>query len=60
VADLVEKRRVFLQAGTAWVPMREQSSLVVTEFQTRLSRDLEVGHIPGAWPRLGALTSFSR
>ncbi|PWN99924.1 DNA primase, large subunit [Tilletiopsis washingtonensis] len=50
VADLVEKRRVFLQAGTAWVPMREQSSLVVTEFQTRLSRDLEL--TARALPRL--------
>lgn len=42
VAELVEKRRVFLSGGTAWVPMREQVTLVVAEFQSRLSRDLEV------------------
>lgn len=42
VTDLVEKRRVFLKAGTAWVPLREQASLVLAEFQSRLSKDLEV------------------
>lgn len=41
VPDLVEKRRVFLKAGTAWVPMREQSSLVLAEFSNRLNKELE-------------------
>lgn len=50
VADLVEKRRVFLQGGTAWVPMREQSSLVVAEFQSRLIKELEM--TARALPRL--------
>lgn len=42
VLDLVEKRRVYLHKGTAWVPMREQASLVVAEFSNRLAKDLEV------------------
>lgn len=40
VLDLVEKRRVFLRGGTAWVPMREQASLVYAEFTSRLNKDL--------------------
>lgn len=42
--DLIEKRRVFMKQGVAWVPMREQASLVVAEFASRLTKDLEVGH----------------
>lgn len=42
VPDLVEKRKVFLRRGVAWVPMREQSSLVLAEFSSRLSKELEV------------------
>jgi len=42
VPDLISQRRVFVKGGMAWVPMKEQSSLVVAEFQTRLSRDLDV------------------
>lgn len=42
VLDLVEKRKVYLHRGIAWVPMREQASLVVAEFSSRLSKDLEV------------------
>lgn len=41
VPDLVEKRRVFLRRGVAWVPMREQSSLILAEFSNRLNKDLE-------------------
>lgn len=41
VPDLVEKRKVFLQGGVAWVPMREQSSLVLAEFSNRLEKELE-------------------
>ena len=42
VPDLVEQRRVFLKAGKAFVPGREQSSIVVAEFTSRLERQLEV------------------
>lgn len=40
--DLVEKRRIYLNKGTAWVPMRDQASLIVAEFSSRLGKDLEV------------------
>lgn len=42
VPDLVEQRRVFLKLGKAFVPGREQSSMVVAEFTSRLDRQLEV------------------
>lgn len=42
VPDLVEGRRVFLKAGKAYVPSREQASMVVAEFVTRLEKALEV------------------
>lgn len=48
VPDLVEKRRVFLQDGWAYVPNRELSSIVFQEFQTRLERALEV-LFPSVW-----------
>ena len=41
VPDLVEKRRVFLKGGWAYVPIREQSSLVFQEFEDRLEKALE-------------------
>lgn len=44
VPDLVESRRVFLKAGKAYVPGREQSSMVVAEFTSRLERQLEVSN----------------
>ncbi|CEH14943.1 dna primase large subunit [Ceraceosorus bombacis] len=50
VIDLVEKRRVFLSGGTAWVPAKEQGTLVVAEFSTRLAKDLEL--TARALPRL--------
>lgn len=43
VPDLVEGRRVFLKAGKAYVPSKEQASMVVAEFTQRLERALEVG-----------------
>lgn len=43
VPDLVEHRRVFVKSGKAYVPVREQSSMVVAEFTSRLERQLEVG-----------------
>lgn len=42
VPDLVEGRRVFLKQGKAFVPGREQSSMVVAEFSSRLEKQLEV------------------
>jgi DNA primase large subunit len=42
VPDLVEKRRVFLKDGWAYVPSREQSSIVFQEFQTRLEKALQM------------------
>jgi DNA primase large subunit len=43
VPELVETRRVLLKAGKAYVPGREQLSMVVAEFTTRLDKALEVG-----------------
>ncbi|KAJ6496616.1 eukaryotic and archaeal DNA primase, large subunit-domain-containing protein [Mycena vitilis] len=40
VPDLVDKRKVFLKGGWAYVPSREQSSIVYQEFETHLERDL--------------------
>lgn len=42
VPDLVESRRVFLKAGKAYVPSREQASMILAEFTPRLERALEV------------------
>ncbi|KAH6603287.1 dna primase large subunit [Trichoderma cornu-damae] len=50
VPDLVESRRVFLKAGKAYVPGREQASMVVAEFASRLERQLEL--TARALPRL--------
>lgn len=50
VPDLVEKRRVFVHKGTAWIPSKEQSSLVLAEFQSRLQSQLEM--TARALPRL--------
>lgn len=41
VPDLVEKRRVFLKGGWAYVPSREQSSVVFQQFEDRLEKALE-------------------
>ncbi|KAH7360279.1 eukaryotic and archaeal DNA primase, large subunit-domain-containing protein [Rhexocercosporidium sp. MPI-PUGE-AT-0058] len=50
VPELVENRRVFLKAGKAYVPGREQLSMVVAEFTARLDRALEM--TSRALPRL--------
>ncbi len=42
VPELVETRRVLLKAGKAYVPGREQLSMVVAEFTNRLEKALEV------------------
>ncbi|TFY81766.1 hypothetical protein EWM64_g2247 [Hericium alpestre] len=41
VPDLVERRRVFLKGGYAYVPTRDQSSIVYQEFQSNLEKALE-------------------
>lgn len=42
VPDLVEQRRVLVKKGMAYVPQREQMSLVLAEFTKRLDAALEV------------------
>jgi DNA primase large subunit len=42
VPELVEQRKVVLKRGKAYVPQREQMSLVVAEFTKRLDDALEV------------------
>jgi DNA primase large subunit len=42
VPELVEQRRVLLKRGMAYVPVREQMSLIVAEFTKRLDQGLEV------------------
>ena len=42
VPELVEGRRVFLKAGKAYVPVREQMSMVLAGFTARLDKGLEV------------------
>ncbi|KAH9484214.1 DNA primase large subunit [Psilocybe cubensis] len=41
VPDLVEKRKVVLKGGWAYVPSRELSSIVFQEFEVRLEKALE-------------------
>lgn len=46
VPELVEGRRVFLKQGKAYVPVREQASMVLSEFTKRLESALEVCQRP--------------
>jgi DNA primase large subunit len=46
VSDLVGNRQAYLHKGKVYVPMAHQTSLVMDEFDTRLSRMLEVN---GNW-----------
>ncbi|KAF2857031.1 DNA primase large subunit [Plenodomus tracheiphilus IPT5] len=50
VPELVEQRRVLLRSGKAYVPQREQMSLVVAEYTKRLDEALEL--TARALPRL--------
>ncbi|KAK7693362.1 hypothetical protein QCA50_002930 [Cerrena zonata] len=50
VPDLVEKRKVFLKDGMAYVPQREQSSIIFQEYQKSLEKALEL--TAKALPRL--------
>jgi DNA primase large subunit len=42
VPDLVEKRRVFIRGGKAFLPLSEQQSLIIAEFSSDLEAALEV------------------
>lgn len=42
VPDLVERRKVFLKGGWAYVPSKEISSIIFQEFQVLLEKALEV------------------
>jgi len=42
VPDLVESRKVLLRGGKAYVPSREQASMIITEFTSRLEKQLVV------------------
>lgn len=42
VPELVESRKVFIKRGVAYVPVREQLSMVLAEFSARLDKGLEV------------------
>ncbi|KAI4160620.1 MAG: hypothetical protein LQ342_005553 [Letrouitia transgressa] len=50
VAELVENRRVLLRAGKAYVPVKDQMSLVLAGFRDRLEKGLEL--TARALPRL--------
>ncbi|CAI7678227.1 DNA primase large subunit [Penicillium manginii] len=50
VPELIERRNVFLKKGKAYVPGREQLSMIMAEFTARLERSLEL--TSRALPRL--------
>ena len=42
VPELIESRRVYLKAGKAYVPVKEQLSMVLGGFNANLAKGLEV------------------
>ena len=50
VPELVEHRTVLIRKGKAYVPMKEQTSMILTEFTARLEKGLEL--TSRALPRL--------
>lgn len=42
VPELIEHRSVFIRKGKAYVPMREQTSMIMTEFTRNLEKALEL------------------
>ena len=46
VPELVAQRKVLLKNGTAYVPAREQTSIVVADFTKRLDQALQVRTLP--------------
>ena len=57
VSDLVESRRCYLRAGTAYVHVREQLGMVVGEFTSRLDSGLELA--ARALPRIAEDTRLA-
>ena len=51
VPELVSQRKVLLKRGKAYVPQREQMSLVVAEFTKKLDEALEVTTLPSLSPQ---------
>lgn len=49
IPDLVEKRKVFLKGGYAYVPAREQASIIYSAFEERLEAALRVSFIYLTW-----------
>ncbi|GAW08411.1 dna primase large subunit [Lentinula edodes] len=55
IPDLVEKRKVFLKGGYAYVPAREQASIIYSAFEERLEAALRsytsgfIAGIPSDW-----------
>jgi len=60
VPDLVEKRKVFLRGGWAYVPRQEQSSIVFHEFESKLEKALEVSSDMCCGPRVTSSQMTSR
>lgn len=49
VPELVERRAVFMKKGKAYVPGRDQLSMIIAEFTARLERALEVDLLCYIW-----------
>lgn len=45
VPDLIEGRKVYIKAGKAYVPAREQQSMVLNAYTKRLEQALEVSSV---------------
>lgn len=52
VPDLVEGRKVYLKGGMAYVPSKEQSSMVLAEYTSKLERALEVSRPRAVFPQM--------
>jgi DNA primase large subunit len=59
VPELVEKRSVYMRRGKAYVPGREQLSMIMAEFTARLERSLEVCLSHDLMPDDSFLTAYS-
>lgn len=42
VPELIERRTVFIRRGMAYVPQREQLSMIIADFTARLEKAMEV------------------
>lgn len=43
VPELIERRSIYVKKGKAYVPLREQLSMILAEFTARLEKAMEVG-----------------